>query len=104
MNPFWASFFGNLKHPQARLFVLALGAFFSLLVLGRMLLEALSSEHFLLVLAGLGLLAVSLTTLAARRARPQAGGVGKFPREPLSRDELRVARSKLLKDRNRMML
>lgn len=102
MNPFWTGFFGGLKHPQARLFVLALGAFFSLLVLGRMLLETLSSENFLLVLAGLGLLAVSLTTLAVRRAR--AGGEGKLPRAPLSRDELRAARSKLLKDRNRMML
>ena len=104
MNPFWAGFFGDLKHPQARLFVLALGAFFSLLLLGRILLETLSSEQFLLVLAGLGLLAVGLVTLAVRRARARAGGAGKFPREPLSRDELRAARSKLLKDRNRMML
>lgn len=101
MNPFWASFLGGLKHPQARLLVLALGAFFSLLLLGRILLGALSPPEFLLVLAGLGLLAVSLTTLAVRRARPQPGGP--LPRPPLSRDELRAARSKLLKVRNRTM-
>jgi hypothetical protein len=83
MNPFWNSVYDSFKDRRyAALFLFALGAF----VLSPILLPVM------------GLYFLGRGWLAFRVAR--ANRRNKLRYSPLSRDELRVARSKLLKDRN----
>ena len=103
MNPLWSQLYDEAKDKRyGRLFLVSLVGFFGVLLAVRVFGAALGSADWFLVLLGLGVLAVSLVTLAARRTRVADGEI--LPRAPLSRDELRAARSKLLKDRNRLML
>ncbi len=83
MNPFWNSVYDSFKDRRyAALFLFALGAF----VLSPILLPVM------------GLYFLGRGWSAFRLAR--ANRRNKLRYSPLSRDELRVARSKLLKDRN----
>ena len=103
MNSFWNHAYDPVKDQRyARLFLSALAVFFGLLFLGASILEATQQAP-----EGTGLFLLGVTmwcrvTVAFRRARARRGEI--LPRAPLSRDELRAARSKLLKDRNRLML
>ncbi|MFZ0826286.1 MAG: hypothetical protein WAO02_02580 [Verrucomicrobiia bacterium] len=79
------------------LFVSVLFAFFGLLILGAvicgLLYEVGSEEYFGEALLGIGILGLTWGFLKFRQARARSRE--KLRRGPLSRDEMRVARSKL---------
>jgi hypothetical protein len=101
MKPFWGSLFEHLKDcgRNATIFVLALGGLLSSLILIGIINESPLHDYIPQIVAGLGFVAACWICVAIRRIfarrreHPERG--------PLSCDELRVARSKLLKDRNR---
>jgi hypothetical protein len=99
MNPFWTSFFEHLRDcgRDATLFLMALAGFVGLLVIIAILETTALREYFLQ--AALVALLFTLVRLALllRRFRARRRNPLRFP--PLSRDERRVARSKLVKDR-----
>ena len=99
MNPFWTSFFDSLgtRGRNAKIFLVALGGFFALSILAAIV-KAIQADAYLLpLLPGLALLLFSRAMAVSRRARRQKAA--RAQPAPLSRDELRIARSKLLKDR-----
>ena len=106
MSPLWISLCENLRHygRNATVFVFALAGFFGLLAgfFGLLTLVAIINFAELLpfmvpLLPGIGLLAAAWAWVAFRRTRTRQRE--RVPRHPLSRDELRVARSKLLKEK-----
>jgi hypothetical protein len=102
MGPFWTSLFEHLKGcgRNATLFIATLGG---LLVLLCLIAIICSTELYKALLPGLpvvGLLAAAWMIVAIRRARARRRD--RLERSPLSRDELRVARSKLVKNANRV--
>ena len=102
MNSVWDNLYDRLKDRRyGALFLACLLASFGLLILTAIG-EAIVNQpelqwYFLRALPGVGLLAVAWVFLALRVARRRWRERPKYP--PLSRDELRVARSKLMKDR-----
>jgi len=99
MNPFWKTFFEELKERghNASLFV------FTLLCVSVVLIITTSCrirlDHVMAFLPGLGVFAAAMVCVAWRRKRKRQRE--RAPIGPLSCDELRVARSKLTRDRNR---
>ena len=102
MGPFWNSLFEHLKHcgRSATLFLLTLAGLFILLLLVSIIYAAQLHKYLLPALPVIVVLAVVWVGGVIRRAR--ARHRERLHYSPLSRDELRVARSKLVKDRNRM--
>jgi hypothetical protein len=100
MSPFWGSLFEHLMHcgRSATLFLLTLAGLFILLCLAAILLSTEIYKYFLPALPVIVLLAIAWVTVVIRRARARRRE--RLHWSPLSRDELRVARSKLMKDRN----
>jgi membrane protease YdiL (CAAX protease family) len=103
MNSLWSNLYDRFKDRRyGALFLACLLAFFGLLILaaimGMVVNEFELQEYILQALLVVGLLAVAWGFLAFRGARQRWRERHKY--SPLSRDELRVARSKLLKDRN----
>jgi hypothetical protein len=100
MGPFWTSFFEHLKDcgRDATLFMMALAGFIAVLVILAILESTWLREYFLQGALVLLLFVLIRFALLVRRFRARRRERLRFP--PLSRDELRVARSKLVKDRN----
>jgi len=101
MGPFWSSLFDHLKHcgRNATLFIFTLGGLLALTVLAAIICDTQLHKYLLPALPGIILLALAWVGLVIRRARARRRQ--RLERSPLSRDELRVARSKLMNDRNR---
>ncbi|HEX4263250.1 MAG TPA: hypothetical protein VH597_02840 [Verrucomicrobiae bacterium] len=102
MSPFWGSFFENVKGrgPNATLFLvvvalLFLTVFVSLIPVGQDLLQCADA-----VIAGVVVFLVAWFCIAINKAR--ARNRDRFSPRPLSCDELRVARSKLLRQKSSM--
>jgi hypothetical protein len=103
MNSFWGNLYDWSKDRRyAALFLAALGAFFGLIILGAILYRRAGaldrSEDFTAVAVGIGVFIAALVWKVIRRARAQRRNALTF--SPLSRDEWRKARSKLVKDQN----
>ena len=100
MGPFWTSFFEHLKDcgRDATLFMMALAGFIGVLVIVVILEATRLREYFVQAALILFLLVLVRLGLFVRRFRARRRERLHFP--PLSRDERRVARSKLVKDRN----
>ena len=106
MNSLWSNLYDRNKDRRyGTLFLACLWAFFGLLILwailGAIINEFELQEYSLHAILGIGLLAVVWAFLVFRRARQRQRERHKYP--ALSRDELRVARSKLLKDRKKRL-
>jgi hypothetical protein len=98
MNSFWDNHYDNFKDRRyAALFWSTLMASFGLLALGTVIAALLSEfgmqEYFLEALPGIGILGLAWGGLKFQQARIRSRD--KLRRGPLSRDELRAARSKL---------
>jgi len=102
MSPFWGSLFEHLKHcgRSASLFLITLAVLFILLCLAAFILSTELYKVIVPALAVIVVLGVALLVVVIRRARARRRE--RAETSPLSRDELRVARSKLVKDRNRV--
>ena len=100
MGPFWSSLFEHLKHcgRGGTVFMLTLAGLVVLAALGAIICNTQLYKYLLPVLPGIILLGVAWVVVAIRRARAQRRE--RLHHSPLSRDELRVARSKLMKDAN----
>jgi hypothetical protein len=97
MNSSWGNLYDWCKDRRyAALFLAALGGFFGLIILGAIL--YLLNVHFVDVLPGIGLFIAALVWKVIRRVRAQHRNPSTF--SPLSRDDWRKARSKLVKDQN----
>lgn len=104
MNSFWTNLYDRFKDRRyAAFFLCVLLAFLSSLALCGAVLEKVLREADAEVLLGtaavLGVLALAWIFLNLRRVLARRCGRARFP--PLSSDELRVARSKLLKTQER---
>lgn len=104
MNSFWSNLYDRFKDRRyGLLFLLTTLAFFGLLILGATLDTILHASelraYFLRALAGIVSLALAWGVVAFRRARGRRSERQRFP--PLSSDEKRAARSKLVKNENR---
>ncbi|HXR04597.1 MAG TPA: hypothetical protein VN836_07800 [Verrucomicrobiae bacterium] len=102
MNPFWNSLYDKSKDRRyGALFLSTIPAFIGLLVIAVLIAAIVRApgveDHFLPVLPGIGLLGLAWVCAKFRRAQMRRRERSRHP--PLSRDELRVARSKLMKDR-----
>jgi hypothetical protein len=98
MNSFWDHAYDKYKDCRyGALFLSSLVAFFGLLILGAIIVAALHSlgleEYFWEALPGIGILGLAWGFLKFRQA--QAERKKRLSHSPLSRDEMRVARSKL---------
>jgi hypothetical protein len=98
MNSFWDNQYDRYKDRHyAALFWSTLMGLFGVLALGAIIAGILSEfgmqEYFLETLPGIGILALAWVFLKFRQARMRSHE--KLRHGPLSRDELRVARSKL---------
>jgi hypothetical protein len=102
MGPFWSSLFEHLKDcgRNATLFILTLGGLLVLLCLVAIICSTELHKYLLPGLPAIGVLALAWVGVVIRRARARRRQ--RLERSPLSRDELRVARSKLMKDVNRV--
>lgn len=100
MGPFWTSFFEHLKDcgRDATVFMMALAGFIAVLVIVALLESTRLREYFGQAALVLFLLTLVRLVFLVRRFRARRREYPRFP--PLSRDERRVARSKLVKDRN----
>lgn len=103
MNSFWGNLYDHFKDRRyGALFLVSLVAFLGVLVLGAVIEEIFRAfdlqEYFLQALPGVGILAAAWVWRGVRQERARRRE--QLRHSPLSRDELRVARSKLLKDRN----
>lgn len=98
MDPFWRSFSDQFKTcgRNPTLFLMVLAAFLALVALGAIVYSTRLHEYLLIILPGSVLFFFALLGLARRRARARRRPVPEPP--PLSRDEIRVARSKLLNE------
>jgi len=107
MNFFWDNLYDKFKDRRyGILFVFAILALVGLLIVMVIIDAALRAfgreEYFLDALPGIGLLGLAWGFLIFRRA--QARSREKLRQPPLSRDEMRVARSKLLNNQSRRSL
>jgi hypothetical protein len=98
MSSFWDNQYDRYKDRRyAALFLSSLVAFFGLLILGAIIAAVLHSlgleEYFLEALPGIGILGLAWGFLKFRQAQVERNK--RLSHSPLSRDELRVARSKL---------
>jgi hypothetical protein len=98
MNSIWNNLYDSIKDRRyGLLFFAALVAFLGLIVLGAMIYSITGANNlqqfFMPALPGIGILLVALSWRIIRRARTRWRGQLKYP--PLSRDEIRKARSKL---------
>ncbi len=100
MNPFWTTLSDNLKvcGRNAKFFLCVVIAFFGVPVLIAVISETGARDYIFPVLAWVGVFAAVWVAVAIRRARRRRRE--RLERRPLSCDELRVARSKLIRDRN----
>ena len=99
MSPFWSSLFGHLRDcgRNATLFLVALGGSLGVLLVCAMVCQSELGRFIPPALPWLGLLAVVWICVVIHRARVRRRA--RLARSPMSDDELRVARSKLLKPR-----
>jgi ABC-type uncharacterized transport system permease subunit len=100
MNSIWSNLYDKFKDRRyGALFFASLmsvfGFLFLALIAGQIIGPANLQEYFLQALPWIGLLIVGLIWRGVRRARAQHRK--RFQREELSRDEIRKARSKLVK-------
>jgi len=97
MSPFWTSLFDHLKDcgRNAALFLVTLAGLFGVLLLAVILCENDRYKYLVPALPVIGVFAVVRASLAIRRVRACRRERSRYP--PLSGDELRVARSKLMK-------
>jgi len=98
MSPFWISLFDQLRHGgrNPAIFLVALACFFLLLGALALVLYTALREFLLWALPFAAIPGLVWMACAVRRSRSERRRRLEFP--PLSRDELRVARSKLVKD------
>ena len=107
MNSFWSNLYDSFKDRRyGGLFLSTILAFIGLLILGAVF-EGIVGRfdwfaYFPEVLSGIGILALAYGLASWRRRRAQWRE--QLRHSPLSRDELRVARSKLLNNRSRRSL
>lgn len=101
MGPFWKSLGEDLKDRgrNPMVFIIAVAVFFGLDGLIAIINETGLTQYVTSSLPWMGVLAVVWAGTAIRRARARRRERLQHP--PLSCDELRVARSKLVKVRNR---
>lgn len=99
MGPFWTSLFEHLKHcgRSATLFILTLAALCILIFLAAILYAAHLHKYLLPALPVIVVLSVAWVGVFVRRARVRRREG--LLRSPMSDDELRAARSKLLTPR-----
>ena len=96
---FWRNLYDQFKDRRyAALFLMALLASIALAVPAAKIYEAWRSEYLLYLWPGIGLLAAGFGWSVFRRARARRRNRWNY--RPLSCDEVCVARSKLLRDRN----
>jgi len=100
MGPFWTSFFEHLKDcgRNAAVFYLALAGVFLSLIAGLIIYETGLYRYLIRAAPFMGFFVLAWTVLAIRRLRERRRQRWQF--QKLSEDELRVARSKLRKDRS----
>ena len=97
MSPFWGSFFGQLRGcgRNAALFLLAFAGLFIVLMACVIANSMNLFQHADLILETILVAVLARVGIAAYKARTRPRE--RFRRKPLSSDEARVARSKLLK-------
>jgi hypothetical protein len=96
MNSFWSNLYDSFKDRlYGGLFLSTILAFIASLVLGAVIGFFNLQIYFPYMLLGIGLLVAIQIWRCLRRARAERKK--RLQHSPLSRDELRVARSKLLK-------
>jgi len=101
MNSFWSNLYDHYKDRRyAAIFLATFLTFFGLAIPGIIFYLHAGTFNLDLVYAlpGMGILVAALAWRAIRRLRAQRRNPSGF--SPLSRDEWRKARSKLVKDRN----
>lgn len=94
MNPFWDTW---RSRRNLNYFILSLLGIVALFIAGCIVHETGLDQYLVPVLVGLGLISVGWIIRCIRRARARRRA--RLKTSPLSRDELRVARSKLLNER-----
>jgi hypothetical protein len=97
MSPFWGSFFEQVRSGgrNATIFLLAFAACFVVLIVAGIASELNLFQYTGQVLTAVIILATMRLAVALHKARSRPRE--RFRRKPLSSDEARVARSKLLK-------
>ena len=102
MGPFWSSLFGHLKDcgRSGSLFIFTIGGLLVLLGVAGIICSLGLHKYLLPALPWASLPALAWAGVAIRRARARRRQ--RLDHSPLSRDELRVARSKLVKHANRV--
>jgi hypothetical protein len=97
VNPFWTSFFTHLKScgRSATLFMITLAALLILLVASAIIYTNNLQRYFMPALPGAAILVIIWMGVSIARARARRRE--RVGRAPLSIDELRKARSKLVK-------
>ncbi len=102
MGPFWGSLFDHLKDcgRSGSLFIFTIGGLLVLLGLAGIICGLGLHKYLLPALPGILLLTLAWAGVAIRRARARRRQ--RLDHSPLSRDELRVARSKLVRHTNRV--
>lgn len=101
MGPFWKSLGEDLKDRgrNPTVFIIAVVIFFGLIGLFAIIKETGLIQYVIPTLLWMSVLAAAWAVVVIRRARARRRVRLEHP--PLSCDELRVARSKLVKDRSR---
>jgi hypothetical protein len=103
MNSYWSNLYDSYKNRSyGGLFLSTVLAIIALLVLGAVNGLFDHQMYFPYMLPGIGLLAAAWIWRGLRRARAERKK--RLQHSPLARDELRVARSKLLNNRSRRSL
>jgi hypothetical protein len=100
MNSLWSKLYDGFKDRSygGLFFLSTVLAIIGSLILGTVIVALNLQQYFPYALPGIGLLAVAWIWRGIRRARIERQNRLRYA--SLSRDEVRVARSKLLKDRN----
>jgi hypothetical protein len=102
MSPFWGSLFGHLKDcgRSGSIFIFTIGGLLVVLGLAGIICGLGLHKYLLPAVPGAIVLGLAWAGVAIRRARARRRQ--RLDHSPLSRDELRVARSKLVKHANRV--
>lgn len=100
MNPFWSNFFEHLKDcgRNGTIFIATLGFLLGLLILSGIIGESRFHECIVPAMSIAGALSLAWFSVVIRKANLRRRE--RLERRPLSRDEMRVARSKLMKERS----